>query len=149
MGATGPTPNTSLKMQSALDAVSLAADTNGLIIDTQGFDGGWLTFVVNVGTVTGAGATLDITVQEDSASNMATAVAVSGAAMTQIIQTDTTTFDKVLIGTLQLQGRKRYMRLVFDEGVAITACPISAVAILQGATYSNDVDSTFEFTIIG
>lgn len=150
MGAYGKTPNTELQIESALDAVVLTADTNGIEIDTKGFDGGWLTFIVNVGTVTGAGATLDITAEETDVTGFGgTVTAITGAAMTQIIQSTAGTFNKTLQGTIQILGRQRFIRLVFDEGVAITACPISAVYVLQGPRDSAKVTTTYEYTVTG
>jgi hypothetical protein len=148
MGSNHPTPASCFKIASALDAVTLTASANGLIIDTRGFDGGWLTFIVNVGTTTTSSTgSMAITVEEDDNSGMSSALTVAGATFTTIVAGTGATYDKTLQGAIKLQGRERYLRLVVTETGTVTACPIAAVALLHGATYSADVDSTYEFSV--
>ncbi len=148
MGAYGITPTTGMKVVSALDAVDLTATTNGIEVDTQGFDGGWVTFILSVGTPTGAGGEFDVKVQETDVTGFGgTVVDVTSATFTKIEVDVAGSFDKTLSGTVQVLGRQRFMRLVFTETVAVTACLISAVAALTGASESNLVDTTYEFTI--
>lgn len=150
MGAYGTTPATGFKHQSGLDAVDLTATTNGIEVDTRGWDGGWATFYVNVGTPTGAGGEVDIKLQETDVTGFGgTVTDITGATFTKIEVGDSTSFDKTLAGTVQILGRQRFLRAVFTETVAVTACPIACVVVLSQPGESNLQTATYEFTITG
>jgi len=148
MGAYFTDPTTGAHHTSALNSVTLTSTTNGLTIDTQGFDKGWCTFVVNVGNAGGAGSTLDITVEESADPGMAGATTVAGAAFAQIEADVSATFAKTVAGTVLVHGRQRYVRLVFTETGAISV-PIGAAAVLTGPRESNLVTAAYDFSVTG
>lgn len=148
MGAYFTDPETGYKFESALDSEDITATTNGLEIDTQGFDKGWCTFYVNVGTMTGAGGEIDIKLQETDVTGFGgTVTDVTGATFTKLEVDVAGTFDKAVAGTVLIHGRQRFLRLVFTETSAVTATPISAVAVLTGARESNLVDTAYDFSV--
>jgi len=120
----------------ALAPAALAADTNGIAIDTLGFNG--LEYVINVGTAF-VGGGFDVTLEEDdddgSGSPVGTWTAVpsdeilgrlSDTIAAQVIITDANKVYRV--GSI---GKKRHQRAVFTETGTISAGVIGAVAILS------------------
>lgn len=109
--------------------VGIAADNhaagtvNGAAIDRQGFEEALV--VVNSGA-NGTGGTVDIKVQE-SADGSTGWADVEGAAFAQIAEANDNT---IYLGRLNLQGRKRYLRVV--AVVATAACDLG-VDVLLGA----------------
>jgi len=127
-----------IKAISALDAVALSATTNGIVIDTQGYES--LAFVLNVGDFATFDGTnnLTITVQEGDQSNgsdmanIATADYLdarneAGAAWDRLLNAAAEDEQAYMIGVAL--NTKRYRRIVVTEAGAVTV-PISATAIL-------------------
>ncbi len=127
-----------VKQVSALDAVALAATTNGIVIDTQGFE--QLGFAINVGDFATFDGTNKLTwkVQEgeqSDGSDMADIAAAdylasrneAGAAWDRIMDGATDDEQAYWIGVALNQ--KRYRRLVVTEG-GIVSVPCSATALL-------------------
>ena len=126
------------KAISALDAVSLTATTNGIVIDTQGYES--LAFTLNVGDfVTFDGTNnLTITVQEGDASNLSDAANIAaadyldarneaGAVWDRLLNAAAEDEQAYLIGVVV--NTKRYKRIVITEAGIVTV-PISATALL-------------------
>jgi len=145
MGANTATPNTFTKHVSALNAATVSATGNGVAVDTLGFDSGWATISINVGAVTGSGAELAVKLQESDASGSGYAD-ITGATFTTIESDTAGTFNKVLTGSVQLNGRKRYLRLALTETGTFSA-PMSATAMLSGPSVSTKANGTWEFTV--
>lgn len=127
-----------IKAISALDAVALSATTNGIVIDTQGYES--LAFTLNVGdfaTFSGSNF-LTITVQEGDQANLSDAANIAtadyldarneaGAAWDRILDGATDDEQAYLIGIAV--NAKRYKRIVVTE-TGIVSVPISATAVL-------------------
>lgn len=133
-----------LKAISALDAVSLTATTNGIVIDTQGYES--LAFVLNVGDfVTFDGTNnLTITVQEGDAANLSDAANIAagdyldarneaGAVWDRLLNAAAEDEQAYLIGVAV--NTKRYKRIVITEA-GIVSVPISATALLGHARHA-------------
>jgi hypothetical protein len=127
-----------IKAISALDAVALSATTNGIVIDTQGYES--LAFTINVGDFATFDGTnnLTITVQEGDASNLSDAANIptadyldarneAGAAWDRLLNGSTEDEQAYIIGVAV--NTKRYKRIVVTEA-GIVSVPISATAIL-------------------
>lgn len=133
-----------IKCISALDAVSMTATTNGIVIDTQGYES--LVFTLNVGDfVTFDGTNnLAIKVQEGDQANLSDAADIAaadyldarneaGAAWDRLLNSSTEDEQAYAIGVAL--GTKRYRRLVWTEAGAVTV-PMSATAILGHARHA-------------
>lgn len=123
-----------LNVQSAKAHAQMTADTNGLAVDTQGYNG-TVMFIINLSAVATADTSnlFTIKVEESDDSSFGTATEVT-ADSTRIVGTQptiTTTGAQIKKFGVTI-GVKRYLRLVFDEtGTAdITG---SALAILGHA----------------
>ncbi len=127
-----------IKVTSALDAVSLTATTNGIVIDTQGYES--LAFAISVGIFATFDGTnnLAIKVQEGDQANLSDAADIAsgdyldartqaGAAWDRLLNSAAEDAEAYVIGVAL--GTKRYRRLVFTEAGIVTV-PISAVAVL-------------------
>jgi hypothetical protein len=127
-----------IKAISALDAVALSATTNGIVIDTQGYES--LAFTINVGDFATFDGTnnLTITVQEGDASNLSDAANIAttdyldarneaGAAWDRLLNGSTEDEQAYIIGVAV--NTKRYKRIVVTEAGTVSV-PISATAIL-------------------
>jgi len=132
-----------VKAISALDAVVLSATTNGLVIDTQGYES--LVFTINVGDfVTFDGTNkLTFTVQEGDQSNLSDAAEIAAGAYLDARNEAGAAWDKILDGAtddeqaymIGVEVRtKRYLRIVVTEG-GIVSVPISATAVLGHARH--------------
>ena len=131
-----------IKVVPALLSVALSATTNGLIIDTKGFES--VTFEINVGTATAGFDSSNKFVVTASAGN-----AVNDETTPTSITDAATVTSADLIGTppeldatgddekvyrFGYRGVKRYIRLVFTE-TGTAAAPISATCILSHARH--------------
>jgi len=127
-----------LKAISGLDAVSLTATTNGIVIDTQGYES--LAFVVNVGDfVTFDGTNnLTITVQEGDAANLSDAANIATADYLDVRNEAGAAWDRLLNAAAEDEqayiigvavNAKRYKRIVITEAGAVTV-PMSVTALL-------------------
>jgi pyruvate kinase len=120
-----------IKAMPAIVPVALAADTNGITIDTLGFDG--LEYIINVGTAfVGGGFTVTIEQSPDDGNGSATGVwtAVPAAEtlgdLPVVIITDA---DMVLrVGSI---GKERHQRIVLTETGTISAGVIGVIAVLS------------------
>jgi|CXWL01.1.fsa_nt_gi hypothetical protein len=127
-----------VKCMSALDAVSFTASTNGVTVDTAGYES--LVFVLNVGafaTFTSSNK-ITVTVEEGDASNASDMAAVASGDYLDARYEDGTAWDKAMDNTGDDQqaftigvacNRKRYKRIVCTEGGTVVA-PLAVVAIL-------------------
>lgn len=142
MGAYGATPSSNMKVVQTLAPVSLSASgTGSLVVDTQGFDGGFATFIVNVAAESGSGSMV-FRVQEDDNSGFSSASDVTGAAFASIsAANDETTY----YGVVQIQGRQRYLRLAWAETGTFTAL-CSGACVLTGPGDTADA-GTASFTV--
>ena len=114
------------KTVQALDPVAQAAGTtNGIAVDTQGFD--VAIFNCYAGTV-GASGTIDFKLQESDTSG-GTYTDITGATVPQIAAANDNALYKVR-ARLQ-KGRKRFLRVV--SVVATATCPVSAWCDLTDA----------------
>lgn len=127
-----------VKCFSALDAVTLSATTNGIVVDTQGYEA--LAFVLNVGdfaTFDGVN-NLTITVQEGDQANLSDAANIatgdyldarseSGAAWDRLLNGSTEDEQAYIVGVAV--NAKRYKRIVITEAGTVSV-PISVTAIL-------------------
>lgn len=133
----------SIKAISALDAVALSATTNGIAIDTQGYES--LVFTINVGdfaTFSGSNL-LTFTVEESDASGSGFAAIAAGqyldarneagAAWDRIMDAAGDDEQAFMIG-VEVRT-KRYLRLVVTETGTVSV-PISATAILGDARHA-------------
>lgn len=127
-----------VKVMSALDAVSFTATTNGIIIDTQGFES--LMFTINVGdfaTFTGTNK-ITVSVEEGDDSGLSDAAAIASGDYLLAQNEAGSTWDKIMDGATDDEqayklgiaiNTKRYKRLVFTEGGTVVV-PLSATAVL-------------------
>lgn len=127
-----------IKGVSALDAVSFTGSTNGIVIDTQGFES--LVFTINVGdfaTFTGSNK-IAFTVEESDASDGSGMAEIASGAYLDARNEAGAAWDKILDGStddeqaymIGVEVRtKRYLRLVSTE-TGTVVCPLSATAIL-------------------
>lgn len=99
------------------------------IIDTSGFAG--VEFAICTGTLADADATFTVLVEDDTASNMATAAAVADTSLlgTEAAASFTFAADGATrkIGYI---GTKRYVRLTITPALNAGNAPLAAVAIL-------------------
>lgn len=109
---------------------------NSSAIDTAGYHQAMVVF--NAGTV-GSSGTVDVKVQESDASG-GTYTDVSGAAFTQVTASND---DTTYVGRVNLNGTKRFIRVVLTVGTA--ACDAGASVIMSPA-YTGD-GSTFSFEV--
>ena len=116
-----------IKIVHSLSAADLQATgpTNGAAADCLGFDE--MTVILNVGVLTGA-ATLDIHLEE-SADNVTFADITSAVFSQKLATTDVQGYQ----ATVELRGRKRYIRAV-AEGDNANAALASVSLALHGAT---------------
>src|SRR5687767_2958185 len=94
----------------------------------QGFEE--LEFVIVTGTLADAGCTVTPLVEEDTASNMATAAAVADADLkgTELLAT----FDQADDGKIRkigYKGNKRYVRLTLTPSGNAGSLPVAAIAV--------------------
>lgn len=127
-----------IKAISALDAVSLTATTNGIVIDTAGYES--LAFTLNVGDfITFDGTNnLAIKVQEGEQANLSDAADIAAADYLDARNEAGVVWDRLLNAAAEDEqayligvavNTKRYKRIVITEA-GIVAVPISATAIL-------------------
>ena len=88
---------------------------NSSAIDTAGYHQAMVVF--NAGTV-GSSGTVDVKVQESDASG-GTYTDVSGAAFTQVTASND---DATYVGRVNLNGTKRFIRVVLTVGTAACVC---------------------------
>lgn len=134
---------TDVKFTPALVAVTLAATTNGLVIDTFGHEG--LTFEVNTGIFAYDGTNnLTFTVEESDASDGTGMVAVATGDYLDPRTQAGAVWDRLLNATgedakvyelgLKL-NQKRYKRIVITEAGTVSVV-ISATAVLSRARHA-------------
>lgn len=127
-----------LVKSSTTPAAALTANgvTTGSTIDTLGFNS--LTFVVHTGVVTDG--TFAGVIYGDSASNMATEVALTGSDLIgsniAIATTDDGVCERVGVNMAKVQGTYRYFRLKLTQAGATTGAFIAAQAILGNPAIS-------------
>ncbi len=128
----------SILSKSALDPIAASAATNGIVIDTFGYNSA--TFAVQNGAVTGTpdSYTLNAKLQEGALANGSDMADVSGVTITQI-----TADSKIAVIRVDGLGttRKRYLRVVVTPALTGGTSPkalISAVANL-GRAYKKPV----------
>ena len=126
-----------VKQISALDAATIAATTNGLVVDTQGFES--LTFLLNIGAFTFSGINnLTIKVQEGDQSDGSDMADIASGDYLDGYNEAGAIWDKLLnaagedgqayrIGVRMSQ--KRYRRLVITEAGTVSVI-MSATAVL-------------------
>lgn len=127
-----------IKAISGLDAVALSATTNGIVIDTAGYES--LVFTLNVGDfVTFDGTNnLAIKVQEGEQANLSDAADIAaadyldarneaGAAWDRLLNAAAEDEQAYMIGVAV--NTKRYRRIVVTEA-GIVSVPISVTAVL-------------------
>jgi hypothetical protein len=103
-------------------AATTTATTNGAVIDTAGYNR--CVVIVSAGAISSAG-TIDVKVQEDDAVGFASPADISGAAITQLGDTDD---NKVVVGEINLSERQQFLRAVITrDGVANSACAVLVV----------------------
>jgi hypothetical protein len=150
MGAYGNSPETAfdgvrVQNNATITATGNSGTTVGNgVVDTLGWDGGFCTFYLVVGASTGTSQTLDVLVQEDTASSFAAAATVTGATFTQLTSSRD---DDIFVGRVRCQGTERYLRLAWTAAGTSPSFPLTAVAILSGAADSAEADDTFDFTV--
>lgn len=127
-----------VKQVSGLVAVALSATTNGLVVDTQGFES--LTFILNVGDfVTFDGTNnLTVTVEESDASDGTGMAAVAAGDYLVARNEAGVTWDRLLNAAAEDEesyilevklNQKRYKRIVVTEA-GIVVVPMSVTAVL-------------------
>lgn len=109
---------------------------DGAAIDTAGYHQAMIVF--NAGTV-GSSATVDVKVQECDTSG-GTYTDVTGAAFTQV---DANNDDATYVGRVNLNGTKRFIRVVLTVG---TAASEAGTSVLMSPYYTGD-GSTFDFEV--
>lgn len=131
-----------VKQTAALVAVSLTATTNGLVVDTQGYE--TLIFDINTGIFAYDGTNnLTVTVEESDAGDGTGMTAVAAGDYLDPRNQAQATWDRLLNATGEdaqayklgvKLNTKRYKRIVFTEAGAVTVV-ISATAILGRARH--------------
>jgi len=126
-------PHENLAVRETLSGASHAASTvNGAAVDTIGFED---CLVVLIAGTAGASATVDVVIQESSASGSGFA-AITGAAFTQVTTANDLT---VYVGRISLLGRKRYLRAV---ATVATAASIASVQFVLTSPHKVPVSQT-------
>lgn len=132
-----------VKQVTAVLAVSLTATTNGLVVDTQGYES--LVFLINVGDFATFDGTnnLAVKVQEGEDSGLSDAADIAAADYLTARNEAGTAWDRLLNAAAEDEetyilgvklGTKRYRRLVVTEAGAVTV-PFAAVAVLGRARH--------------
>lgn len=108
----------------AVDTAGAFATTNSVIIDRQDYDSALLK--VQLGTVTGAPATVavDAKLQESADSAMAGATDVTGGAITQLTAVGTAAFVDLPVAS----ARKRYLRVSYKTALTGGATPLAVIS---------------------
>ena len=101
------TPSDSVLAKHSFSVPITAASTNGLVIDTQGYEKAFAVFYANP---SGGGTTADCKLQDGLLSNGSDQADVASAVFAQIT---TAGGAKLETMNINLSKRKRYMRLVF------------------------------------
>lgn len=101
-----------------------AASTDGEIVDTRGYREA---LVVALFGTAAASAESDVIVNEGDASDMADEAPISGAAFAQVT---TANDETIYVGRLDLEGRKRYLR-VNNAGDGSNAVVLAVAIILM------------------
>lgn len=134
------TPSENTKPIAIYNATPTAA-AQSTVIDTREWDHGHVTLLFT--TVAGSASDITtITVQESDASGSGYAN-ITGAVFTDI---DTDSDGATEIASIQLRGRKRYLRLNFTGGGSNDA-PLLIYAILSGPRTTDACDATFLFEV--
>jgi hypothetical protein len=118
-------PQTFIRPVNAIPADSQAASTTtGTGFEHTGFD--QAAVILSLGTL-GASGTVDVTVEESDllASGYA---AVSGAAFSQKTQAGTNMSGLIYMGSIDLRGRKKFLRVVCVVGTATSE--VAAIVLL-------------------
>lgn len=127
-----------IKQISGLDAVVLSATTNGIVIDTAGYES--LVFTLNVGDFATFDGTnnLAIKVQEGEQANLSDAADIVAADYVDARNEAGAAWDRLLNGAAEDEqaymigvavNTKRYKRIVITEAGTVSV-PISVTAIL-------------------
>jgi hypothetical protein len=118
-----------------------ASTVEGAVFDTKDFDS--LFVMVNSGA-NGSSGTVDIKVEQGDATDLSDATDVTGAAFTQITESND---NDIYVGRVKCKNYKRYMRI--NAVVAVAACDFGVVCTLSkydGLAPVTQVN-TVEFTV--
>lgn len=123
-----------VKVATALLGATITTDTDGVIVDTNGYDSVGLVLALHTVTTADADNTIEIVWQEGDVSTMTDAaavaaadmVAVQGTLVNPIVATDT----DATIYTWQYHGDKRYLRC--NVNITGTVSGLMAAYVLLG-----------------
>jgi len=137
-------PETALKPLAAIDpvTVSSATTTNGVAVDTRGWQ--YATFRVQIGTVGGTTTGVTAKLEQDDNAGFSSAADVTSATFTAA---DLLAGDMLEEGRVNCTKTERYLRIAVTTAGGSPSVPMSASVTLSGHDDDDRQDQTYAFAL--